>query len=382
MTESIPPILDPPKLTEGMSFESQSRYTLIRRLGRGGMGEVWLADRISAGNHVQKVAVKFLFDAHASRQLAQEAMKMSLLNHDNIVPFVDSGRDFGGRYFVAMAYIRGMNLDGLRSLVGIAPDTAWNGETQHRIPEKIIGFIAFMVLRGLDYAHDFSFEDGTSGIIHRDVSPGNILIDERKGFVKLTDFGVAAQQSTDTSHLRVVGKVPYIAPEVLTEDRVDARADIYSLGIAMYEMLTGFNPNVAITPGTNVFGAITSVMLALERPLRPPHLVLQGIDETFSNIVCRMIATAPEDRYSTADEVIADLMFYLYSPGVGPNTSSLVSYIKMMRHGSQAPTKRDIVALPFLREPDGKLDVRPKFVLTDEARGDVEAHRPPGRVWE
>jgi eukaryotic-like serine/threonine-protein kinase len=382
MTDSIPPILDPPDLRQGIVFESHSTYELIRRLGRGGMGEVWLADRISAGNHVQKVAVKFLFDAHASRQLAQEAMKMSQLNHDNIVPFVDSGRDFGGRYFVAMSHIRGMNLDGLKTLVGLNPVTVWAGETQYRIPDKMVGFIAFMVLRGLSYAHEYVFEDGTAGIIHRDVSPGNILIDEAKGFVKLTDFGVATQQTGDLPQIQVAGKVPYMAPEVLMEGEVDARADLYSLGVVIYELLTGFNPNLVTGLETNVLGAITSVMLALEKPLCPPHMVQEGIDEDLSQIVVHMLATEPAERYHSAEEIITELTTYLYSSGVGPNTSSLASYIKLLKHRHLAPTKRDINAMPFLVNTDGILDFNPRFCLSDMAKQTMENNRSPGRIWD
>ena len=382
MTESIPPILDPPELRQGLRFESHSSYELIRCLGQGGMGEVWLANRISAGNHIQKVAIKFLFDAHASRQLAQEAMKMSLLNHDNIVPFVDSGRDFGGRYFVAMAYVKGMNLDGLRRIVGITPERVWANEAQYRIPNKLVAFIAFMVLRGLDFAHEFPFEDGTSGIIHRDVSPGNILIDEAKGFVKLTDFGVATQQSGDTPNIQVVGKVPYMAPEVLIEGDVDARADLYSLGIVLYELLTGFNPNMVITQETSVLGAITNVMLSLETPLCPPHEVQDGIDEALSNIVVRMLATDPSDRFESAEEIINELNPYLYGSGVGPNTASLRSYVKLMKQGTLAPSERDRHAMPFLLSKEGTLDIHQPFSLTKTARRSVDHNRTPGRIWE
>ncbi len=382
MTDSIPPILDPPDLKQGMVFESYSSYELIQRLGQGGMGEVWLANRISAGNHVQKVAIKFLFDAHASRQLAQEAMKMSLLHHDNIVPFVDSGRDFGGRYFVAMAHVTGMNLDELKAIAGISPKKVWTNEARYRIPEQLVGFIAFMVLRGLSYAHEFEFEDGTAGIIHRDVSPGNILIDEAKGFVKLTDFGVATQQTADTPQIQVVGKVPYMAPEVLMEGDVDARADLYSLGIVLYELLTGFNPNMVTSQETNVLGAITSVMLALEKPLCPPHEVQVAIDETLSEIVVRMLATDPSERFESAEVIINALLPYLYGSGVGPNTSSLKSYIKLIKQHRIAPSERDRNAMPFLISKTGKIDIKPPFLLSERAKVSVQRQRTPGRVWD
>lgn len=382
MNESIIPVIDPPMLESGMSFESQSRYRLLERLGRGGMGEVWLAERISAGNHSQRVAIKFLFDAHAGRSLAREALRMSHLAHDNIVPFVDSGRDSGGRYFVAMAYMRGVDLEGLKQIVGLTAERVYSGEAQFRVPQKIAGFIMFMVLRGLAYAHEYEFDDGTVGLIHRDVSPGNILIDEGKGFVKLTDFGVAARQSREKPDIEIAGKVPYMAPEVLEQGAVDVRADIYSLGVVIYELLTGFNPNLATASLSNVISAITNVMLAIERPLRSPAQVVEGIDDAFSDIIVKMLATDPKARYGSAEEVIADLTYYLYSSGVGPNTASLVSYLKLMRDPNAKPTLRDKNALPFLKNRDGSLRIAPAFQPTEAAVEDVREGRTPGRVWE
>ena len=345
------------------------------------MGEVWLADRISAGNHSQKVAIKFLFDAHAGRTLAREALRMSHLSHDNIVPFVDSGRDSGGRYFVAMAYMKGMDLEGLRALVGLTPRAVFDKTATLRIPDKIVGFIMFMVLRALGYAHEYAFDDGSKGIIHRDVSPGNILIDEAKGFVKLTDFGVSAQKSETKPKIEIAGKVPYIAPEVLTNGTVDARADLYSLGVVFYEMLTGFNPNMNTSHIASVISAITSVMLSFEKPLRPPHEVVEGIDPKISRIVERLLTTDPTDRYRTAEEVTSELTYYLYSSGVGPNTTGMTSYIKLMKDPGATPDSRDRNALPFLETDGGDPDVRVPWQLTEAAAEEVDGGRTPGRIW-
>lgn len=382
MTESIVPVIDPPSPFEGMTFESQSSYRLIRQLGTGGMAEVWLAERVSAGNHTQHVAIKYLFDAHAGKQLAREALRMSHLTHDNIVPFVDSGRDFGGRYFIAMSYIKGVNLEGLRMLAGLSNEAVYSGDAPIRIPDKILGFVAFMVLRGLSHAHEYQFEDGSQGLIHMDVSPGNILIDESKGFVKLTDFGVAAQQSTEKPKIDIAGKVPYMAPEVLTESTVDARADIYSLGVVLYELLTGFNPNLVALKTANIISAITNVMLAIELPLRPPHDVVLEIDPAFSYIVTKMAATDPSDRYQSAEDVINDLTHYLYASGVGPNTAALVSYMKLMRDPDAKPGRRDKNALPFLYFKNGAPVVRPSRNLTLAAEQDIAQSRTPGRIWK
>ncbi len=378
--DSFIPVIDPPALEEDATFESVSTYRLLRRLGRGGMGEVWLAERISAGNHSQKVAIKFLFDAHAGRTLAREALRMSHLSHDNIVPFVDSGRDAGGRYFVAMAYMKGMDLDGLRAIIGLTPDSVYDKSAPHRIPEPIAGFVMFMVLRALSYAHEFVFDDGSKGIIHRDVSPGNVLIDEGKGSVKLTDFGVAAQISEAQPKVEIAGKVPYMSPETLTDGTVDARADLYSLGVVFYEMLTGFNPNLNTSHIANVISAITSVMLAFERPLRPPHQVIVGVNPEISKIVERLLTTDPNERYRSAEEVIADLTYCLYSSGVGPNTTSLSSFIKLVRDPEATPDIRDLNALPFLNS-NGRPEVRAPWVLTAEAQEEIDNGRTPGRVW-
>jgi eukaryotic-like serine/threonine-protein kinase len=189
--ESIIPVIDPPPLEEEAEFTTESRYRLERLLGEGGMGEVWLADRYSAGGHSRPVAIKYLSRPGSSVSLKAEALRMSHLQHDNIVPFVDSGRDNHGRYFVAMSYVEGMDLDGLRKLAGMEAESVYAGRATRRIPDPISGFILFMVLRALHHAHHHDFGDGVIGLVHRDVSPGNILIDEARGFVKLTDFGVA-----------------------------------------------------------------------------------------------------------------------------------------------------------------------------------------------
>jgi eukaryotic-like serine/threonine-protein kinase len=382
MNESIIPIIDPPDLSERISFSSESTYQLRRQLGQGGMGEVWLADKVSAGGHSQPVAIKFLINSRSSQALAAEALRMSHLAHDNIVPFIDSGRDSGGRFFVAMAFVEGVDLDGLRALVGLTTDLVYSGTAKHRVPDPIAGFVMFMILRALHHAHSYNFGEGVVGLIHRDVSPGNILIDEARGFVKLTDFGVAIGQSSVTDDSEIAGKVPFIAPEVLIDRTVDARVDIYSLGLVAYELLTGFNPNVMPSQMASVIGAVTSVMLSTEKPLRPPHKVVKGIDPRLSDIVSKMVATKPAERYASAESVSADLSHCLYDHGVGPTTGSLSGYLSLLKNALLTPTPRIRRSLRFLTDKDNQLNIRPQYQLTDEARKDLEAGRNPGRIWD
>jgi serine/threonine-protein kinase len=376
-------VVDPPPLAADWSFGSDSTYSLIGRLGRGGMGEVWEAERRSAGGHVHRVAVKFISDAGARPEsLDAEALRMSRLSHDNIVPFLDSGFDDAGRFFVAMQYVDGMDLDGLRALVGLTAEAAFEGRMGlRRIPDPIVGFAMFMTLRALHHAHTFDFGGGVVGLVHRDVSPGNILIDEACGFVKLTDFGVAAVlgEAEGEGDNQVVGKVPYMAPEVLLGDPTDARSDLYALGLVAYELLTGFNPNLRPAALKSVIGSITEVMLSLERPLKPTHEVVEGTAPGLSEILLKMLARNPGDRYQTADAVLADLSVYLYDRGFGPTTGSLTNYLAIVRDPQAEPSRRMRHTLRFLDWDDGVMGVVPSWEPTAAARAALERGDNPAR---
>ncbi|MBN2717729.1 MAG: serine/threonine protein kinase [Deltaproteobacteria bacterium] len=368
-------------LAKGHQFESGSKYELICRLGKGGMGEVWRARRISAAGHVQSVAVKFMSEPGADvTTLDVEALRMSNLIHDNIVPFIDSGQDSVGRYFVAMALIEGMDVNGLRDLAYTNLVGAADNRAMARIPDKIVGFIIFMTLRALAYAHNRDFGGGAIGLIHRDISPGNILLDEREGFVKLTDFGVAAVQGSDSASGQIAGKIPYMAPEVLVEDPINCQVDIYSLGLVAYELLTGFNPNIRTTALNSVLGAISEVMLSLELPLRPPHRVIAGIDEGLSQIVVSMLEKEPRFRYKTAEAVMMDLGVFLFERGYGPTTSSLADYLWLLKNRDEPVPSAMRQQLRFLNWIDEEDPIRPVYQLTAEAEEDFFEGRNPGRV--
>ena len=344
------------------------------------MGEVWLAERISEGKHSQMVAIKYIHLEEHSLMLADEALRMSRLAHDNIVPFIDSGRDGKGRFFVAMAYVDGMDLVQLRALAGLTSQAAYSGKATGRVPDLIIGFLMFMLLRALHHAHTYDFGDGIVGLVHRDVSPGNVLINDKQGFVKLTDFGVAVRQDSGTTTGGLVGKVPYMAPEVLVDEEVDIRADLYSLGLVAYELLTGINPNVHPLGLKSILSAITNVMLELEKPRRPPHEVIEGVNPELSQIVAKLLSFAAEDRYQSADRIIADIVPVLYGGGVGPGAEALVSYLDLLRSPDKEAPKRMRAILQFLAGADGKLDIRPQWTLTRDAMRAIEAGENPARV--
>lgn len=369
------------KLEAGHTFESGSRYELICRLGKGGMGEVWRANRISAAGHVQNVAVKFMSEPGAEvSSLDAEALRMSNLIHDNIVPFIDSGQDNAGRYFVAMALIEGIDVNALRDLAYSNLIDSTEGQEMARIPDKIVGFIIFMTLRALVYAHSRDFGGGAVGLIHRDISPGNILLDEHEGFVKLTDFGVAAVQGLDANMCQITGKIPYMAPEVLVEDPINCQVDIYSLGLVAYELLTGFNPNIRSTSMDSVLGAISEVMLSLQLPLRPPHEVIEGVDEGLSQIVVSMLEKDLDHRYKTAEAVLVDLGVFLFERGYGPTTGSLADYLWLLKNSAHEAPATMQQRLRFLNWHEERDPIRPAYHLTAQAQEDFFEGRNPGRV--
>jgi eukaryotic-like serine/threonine-protein kinase len=372
---------EPAPLEAGAAFASRSTYRLTERLGRGGMGEVWKAERTSAGGHAQIVAVKFLTGASSGEAaLAAEALRMSRLCHDNIVQYLDSGVDEAGRLFVAMTFVEGMDLDKLRLAAGIDSARIYTSLPPHRIPEQIVGFIAFMTLRALEHAHTFDFGGGVIGLVHRDVSPGNILLDVKRGFVKLSDFGVAAVLEDVAGAGQITGKVPYMAPEVLVGDPVDARSDLYALGLVLYELLTGFNPNMRPTMAHSVIGAITEVMLSLEKPLRPPHGLVVGVDEELSLIVTKLLSRAPEGRYASAGEALEALGACLFNHGFGPTTTSLADYLALLAGPPEAAAACTVPSLRFLACVDGVRTIRPPWRLTPEAAAAVAEGKNPGRV--
>jgi len=372
---------DPPQLQKDTTFSSKSTYRLVARLGRGGMGEVWRAERTSAGGHDQVVAVKFLTETtNGQTSLAAEALRMSRLSHDNIVQYLDSGVDDTGRVFVAMTFVEGLDLDGLRELCGVSTERAYRGKAEHRLPEQIVGFIAFMTLRALSYAHAYDFGGGVVGLVHRDVSPGNILLDEKRGFVKLSDFGVAAVLGDAEGAGQITGKVPYMAPEVLTGDPVDARSDLYALGLVVYELLTGFNPNMRPASSQSVIGAISEVMLSLDKPLRPPHELVLGIDEAMSRIVVKLLGRDPGERYGSADGALEDFGAYLFNRGFGPTTTSLADYLALLRHPSARPTPSAFNSLRFLDWTGGEEALRPRWRLAPGAAADLASGLNPARV--
>ncbi len=258
------------------------RYQIIKSIGEGGMANVYLAyDTILDRN----VAVKVLRgdlanDEKFVRRFQREALSASSLSNPNIVEVYDVGED-NGEYYIVMEYVEGKHLKALLKKRG-----------KLTVPEVID--IALQITNGLSVAHD-------SYIIHRDIKPQNILILEN-GLIKITDFGIAvamnATQLTQTNS--VMGSVHYLPPEQASGKGATLQSDIYSIGILMYELLTGKLP----FRGDN---AVEIALKHLKEPMPSIRDELPDIPQSVENIILKATAKNPKNRYPDAREMHEDL---------------------------------------------------------------------------
>jgi tetratricopeptide (TPR) repeat protein/predicted Ser/Thr protein kinase len=274
------------------ALESLGEYRIVRELGRGGMGIVYEAYQESLARHVALKVIprQGLLDAKRRQRFQREAMAIAQLHHTNIVPIFAVGEQDGLPYY-AMQYIRGSGLDRLLE--------HWRRDGLVRAADhwRLVARIGVQAAEAVQYAHD-------QGILHRDVKPANLLIDEHQ-VVWITDFGLAKLAGRDdlTNSGDVVGTLRYLAPEAL-QGRNDHRGDIYSLGLTLYELLTLRLPFGDLSP-SELLRCVTE-----EQPTRPRKLD-RSIPLDLETIVLKATAREPGHRYATAGELADDLRSFL-----------------------------------------------------------------------
>jgi serine/threonine protein kinase len=259
------------------------RYDVVRPLGSGGMGEVYLArDRVLGRDVALKVLRRqYAGDHEFAERFKREAMSAASLSHPNIVQVYDRGKTEEGASYIAMEYVPGGTLKERISREGPleAADAAGLGA---------------QVAEALGAAHD-------RGMVHRDIKPQNVLLTARGG-AKVADFGIARAGSSATISRTgsVMGTAGYMSPEQALGNPATPKSDLYSLGVVLYEALTGELPYTADNP-------IAVSMKHVNEPLRPPIELNPRIPRGMNAIVTKLLAKDPEDRYADADELADDL---------------------------------------------------------------------------
>lgn len=274
-------------------------FVIEKEIGRGAMGWVWLAyDEILA----RHVAIKEIFlpenrnpDARieAVERFKREAQAAACLSHQNVVTILNI-EEMDGIPFIIMEYLDGQNL---RSMLARGP-----------IDLPLVQDYASQICAALHHAH-------SQGIIHRDIKPDNIII-LKDGRVKVTDFGLARMttQMTMTQAGMIMGTIGYMSPEQIRGERVDRRTDIFSVGIVIYEMLTGKNPFASDNPASTMYRIVH------EAP-RPIKSMIKDLPDWIEGVINRAYAKQPEDRYQDALE----LMQGLVGGGTTPDSHSIGS---------------------------------------------------------
>lgn len=263
------------------------RYEILSKVGAGGMSDVYKAkDHIlSRFVAIKVLKQEFSEDSSFVTKFRAEAQSAAGLEHPNIVNIYDVGSE-NGLYYIVMEYVEGITL---KTYI----------EKKGQLSFKESASIAIQVARGIEAAHN-------KNIIHRDIKPQNIII-STDGKVKVTDFGIAKATSSNTISSDVMGSVHYASPEQARNGFVDGRSDIYSLGIVMFEMVTGRVP----------FDGDTTVAVALQHlqeEIARPSIYAPDLPISFEKIILKCTQKTPDRRYQTIEELLTDIRRSLAHP--------------------------------------------------------------------
>ncbi len=314
-------------LRNAPALKKLGRYEIIAELGRGAMGTVYHGVDATIE---RPVALKTLNPelpgeilAEVKERFLREAKSAGRLNHPNIVTIYEFGED-AGTAFIAMEFLEGKSLQ----------DVMRGG----RLPFTTIADIVAQIADALDYANRF-------GVVHRDIKPANIMIAPH-GAAKLTDFGIARVQSSSMTQTgAMLGSPKYMSPEQVLGQQADGRADIFSLGVVLYEMLSGCTPFE--TPDSTVFSLMQRIVT---EPHRSIMEAANGTPPEFEQMLLRALAKKPDQRYQRAAEFAAELRGLLPAlggaPGGAPASATIVAASASAAAAAEMSYERTVVTKP------------------------------------
>ena len=259
-----------------------NRYEIVEEIGKGGMAIVYKAKCLVLNRYVALKVLRpeFREDKDFINRFKVEAQSAGSLSHPNIVSIYDIGQD-GDLDYIVMEYVEGVTLKQYLDAKGVIP---WKEAVDY----------AAQICAGLEHAHK-------KGIVHKDIKPHNIII-TREGTLKITDFGIAKVMSTSTIATGggAMGSVHYFSPEQARGGYTDAKTDLYSLGVVLYEMVTGKLPFEGDT-------AVSIAMQHIEKEPVPPKQLNPSIPQSLENVILKAMCKEQAGRYDTATQMIIDL---------------------------------------------------------------------------
>ncbi len=306
------------------------QYEILERIAAGGMAELYKAKRTGVEGFQKIVAIKKILphladDEEFVTMFADEAKLAAQLNHPNIIHIYDLGKIQAGGYFIAMEFVDG------RDLRAIEQSTR---ELTLPLPVPLAVYIASKVASALDYAHRRRDAEGHElNIVHRDVSPQNILI-SYEGEIKLCDFGIAkaASKASQTQSGALKGKMQYMSPEQAWGRPIDRRSDLFSLGVVLHELLTGER----LFRGDTDINILEKVRNA---DVSPPSRANPEVPHNLDTVVLKALAKDPEDRYANASDLLRDLDSVLYSYTPAPGSADVAIYLHRLQAEETAMTE-------------------------------------------
>ena len=329
------------QVSDGTSWDKADRFRLIRQLGAGGAAEVFLALARGPGGFQKLVVLKkprtYPGEPAVPRSMFfHEARIAARLNHPNCAQVIGI-EEIEGVPVIVLEYLEGLTLSALRS------------DATTKLPLSVQLSVLHDALLGLQHAHELRDFDGTPlGIVHRDVSPQNILV-TYDGEVKVLDFGIAkANRQAEQTEIGVIkGKFRYMAPEQVTGSPMDARTDVFAAGIILWEALTGQRLWMG-------FSDAKLLQVVMEGSIPPPRAVMPDAPELLEKVCLRATASQPEDRYQSAQEMALELANAARELRLPSGRELLASYLdghyRETRHAVRAQVESELADATFQAE--------------------------------
>jgi hypothetical protein len=341
------------------------KYVLLERISVGGMAEVFKAKTFGLKGFARIVAIKRILpqlaeDSNFVDMFIAEAKTAVELNHPNLCQVFDLGIE-GNDHYIAMEYIEGKDLLALHN---------FGRRTRTRIPVHLVAYIGARIAEGLDYAHRRKGPDGESlGIVHRDVSPQNVIV-TYDGGVKLIDFGIAkarAREHKETQAGVLKGKFGYMSPEQIDGARsIDHRSDIFALGTVVHELLTGKR----LFLGDSDFATLEKVRNATFEPASATN---PDVPPELDAILARALTRSPDERYGWASEMAEDLVEWLHRSGHGQLNTQLGDWMRtQFAQDLEREKARNELYAQIVFDGDAAADVD-----ADESIDQTRADAPP-----